>query len=56
MASSNVSLSVFGQTFLEEERLNFNLRRNYLYLFDNMKNEVLKIDSSIGISLLDRKS
>lgn len=56
MASSNVSLSVFAlnSEFFHEERANYNLRRNYLYLFDNMKNEVMKIDATIGISLLER--
>ena len=40
--------------FFEVEKANLNLRRNFVYLFDNMKNEVLKLDSTIGISLLER--
>jgi len=57
IASSNVSLQVFGQNyeFFEEERANLNLRRNHLYLFDNMKNELMKLDCTIGLSLLERR-
>ena len=31
-----------------------NLRRNYLTLFDSMKNETVRLDVTLGISLLDR--
>ena len=57
LASSNVCLEVFAQKYeyFEEERANLNLRRNYVYLFDNMKNEVMKLDTTIGISLLERR-
>jgi hypothetical protein len=57
MASSNVDISVMGKNyeFFESEKANLNLRRNFLYLFDNMKNEVMKVDVSIGVSLLDPK-
>ena len=55
LASSNVSLTVFANTFFDDERPSHNLRRNFLYLFDNMKNQVIKIDASIGISLVERK-
>lgn len=56
MASSNVNLGVLSKNyeFFETEKANLNLRRNYLFLFDNMKNEVMKVDVSIGVSLLDR--
>jgi hypothetical protein len=56
MASSNVNIGVIARNyeFFDEEKANWNLRRNYLYLFDNMKNEVMKLDVSIGVSLLDR--
>ena len=57
MASSNVNVSVLARNyeFFDSEKANWNLRRNYLFLFDNMKNEILKLDVSIGVSLLDRK-
>ena len=31
-----------------------NLRRNYLTLVDSMKNETVRLDVTLGISLLDR--
>lgn len=31
-----------------------NLKRNYLTLFDSMKNEAVRLDVTLGISLLDR--
>lgn len=36
LASSNVNISVLGQKyeFFERETININLRRNYLFLFD----------------------
>ncbi|CDW82200.1 UNKNOWN [Stylonychia lemnae] len=54
--NNNVSLLLFAQdqAYFEVETQNLNLRRNYLYLFDNLKNEVMKLDSTIGISLLER--
>jgi hypothetical protein len=57
LASSNVSLSAFAtknSEFFEVETPNWNLRRNFLSLFDNMKNEIMKMEVSIGISLLER--
>ena len=55
-ASANISIGVYGQNyeFFEDEKLNWNLRRNYISLFDNMKNEVMRLDVSIGISLCNR--
>ena len=57
VASSNVSVSVIGKNyeFFDDEKVNWNLRRNFLYLFDDMRNEVMKLDVSIGVSLLERK-
>ena len=55
IASANVSLSVFSESFFDDERPAFNLRRNFLQLFDNMKNQILKLDVSIGVSLVERK-
>jgi hypothetical protein len=51
-----VSLSAFAKQseFFDDEKANWNLRRNYLYLFDNVKNEVMKLDVSIGISLMEK--
>ena len=56
LASSNVNVSVLGQKyeFLERETANVNLRRNYVYLFDQTQNEAVKIDCSLGVSLVDR--
>ena len=36
LASSNVNIAVLGQKyeFFERETVNVNLRRNYIYLFD----------------------
>lgn len=31
-----------------------NLRRNFIFLYDHMTNEVVKLDATIGVSLLDR--
>lgn len=57
IASSNVSINVIAKNyeFFDDEKANWNLRRNFLYLFDNMKNEVIKLDVSMGVSLLERK-
>lgn len=57
IASSNVDLSIMAKNyeFFEEEKANLNLRRNFLFLFDNLKNEIMKLDVTIGVSLLDRK-
>ena len=56
LGSSNVNVGILGKNyeFFDEEKANLNLRRNYLFLFDNMKNEVMKLDVSLGVSLLDR--
>ena len=56
LASSNVNINVLAQKyeFFERETANVNLRRNYLYLFDQMQNEVVKMDVSLGVSLVDR--
>ena len=57
LASSNVNIGVMAQNnaFLAPETSDSNLRRNYLVLFDSQKNETVKIDCSIGVSLLDRE-
>lgn len=57
LASSNVNIGIIAKNYeyFDSEKPNWNLRRNYLYLFDNMKNEIMKIDVSIGVSLLDRQ-
>jgi hypothetical protein len=57
LASSNVNIGVMAQNneFLAPETTDSNLRRNYLVLFDSHKNEVVKIDCSIGVSLLDKE-
>ena len=57
LASSNVNVSVLGQKyeFFERETTNINVRRNYLYLFDQATNrEAVKMDVSLGVSLVDR--
>ena len=53
-ASANVSLGAFREDYLQPERPNVNLRRNYLQLFDSMKTEIVRLDVTIGVSLLDR--
>jgi len=39
LASSNVDIGILANNyeFFEEERANFNLRRNFIHLFDNVK-------------------
>ncbi len=56
LASSNVDVGILANNyeFFEEEKANYNLRRNFIHLFDNVKNEVMKLDVSIGVSLCDR--
>ena len=56
LASSNVNINILAQRyeFFERETANVNLRRNYLYLFDQLQNEVVKLDVSLGVSLVDR--
>ena len=56
LASSNVNVSVLGQKyeFFERETVNVNLRRNYVYLFDQTQREAVKMDVSLGVSLVDR--
>ena len=56
LASSNVNVSVLGQQyeFFERETVNVNMRRNYLYLFDTNQKEAVKMDVSLGVSLVDR--
>jgi|LauGreDrversion4_2_1035121.scaffolds.fasta_scaffold744559_1 hypothetical protein len=36
------------------ELSNVNLKRNFLTLFDSMKNETVRVDVTMGISLLNR--
>ena len=56
LASSNVNISILAQNYeyFERESPNVNLRRNYLMLFDPMHNEVVKLDCSLGVSLVSR--
>lgn len=35
LASSNVNINVMSEQFLKPERAEFNVRRNYLVLFDH---------------------
>ena len=58
LASSNVSVKILGQNyeFFGEETLNVNLRRNILYMFDQLQNEAVKCDVSLGVSLVDRET
>lgn len=55
LASSNVNLGVLGQNCLKPERAEVNVRRNYLVLFDQTNLEAVKLDVSIGVSLVDRE-
>lgn len=57
IASSNVSINTIAKNyeFFDDEKANWNIKRNFLYLFDNMRNEIMKLDVSVGVSLLDRK-
>ena len=56
LASSNISISTLGENyeFFDEEKENLNLRKNFIFLYDNMKNEVMKIEVTIGVSLLGK--
>lgn len=56
LASSNVNVGVLGKNdlFFQPEKVNVNLRRNYMILFDSLQNESVKIDCSLGVSLVDR--
>ena len=58
LASSNVNVKVLAQNneFFGEETININLRRNILYLFDQLQNETVKMDVSLGVSLVDREA
>ena len=57
LASSNVNIAMFAKhnEFLKPETANMNLRRNYLALFDTAQVETVKIDCSLGVSLVDRE-
>ena len=58
LASSNVNIAVLGgkYEFFERETANVNLRRNYIYLFDQTQKEAVKMDVSLGVCLVDRDS
>ena len=58
LASSNVNVKVLAQNmeFFGEETINVNLRRNILYLFDQLQNETVKMDVTLGVSLVDREA
>ena len=49
-----MNLGSFEPGFLAPELANVNLKRNYLTLFDSMKNEAVRLDVTLGISLLER--
>lgn len=57
LASSNVNIAVLAKhnEFLKPETANVNLRRNYIVLFDSTQTEAVKLDCSIGVSLVDRE-
>lgn len=55
LASSNVNIGVLGGSFLKPETVEQNVRRNYLVLFDSANQECVKMDVSIGVSLVDRE-
>jgi len=40
---------------MKESIINVNLKRSIVYLYDNMKNEVIKLDVSVGISLVNKE-
>jgi hypothetical protein len=56
LASANVNINILAgkHEFFDRETPNVNLRRNYMYLFDPMQNEAVKMDVSLGVSLVDR--
>ena len=54
LASSNVNIGVIASNCLKPERAEQNVRRNYLVLFDSANLECVKMDVSIGVSLVDR--
>ncbi len=56
LASSNVNIAVLAKNdeFLKHETANVNLRRNYIVLFDSTTTEAVKLDCSLGVSLVDR--
>lgn len=56
LASSNVNIAVLAKqnNFLKPETANVNIRRNYIVLFDSTQTEVVKLDCSLGVSLVDR--
>ena len=58
LASSNVNVAILGHnyTFFDRETVNKNLRRNYVYLFDQTNSSAIKMDVSLGVSLVDRDS
>ncbi len=55
LASSNVNIGVIAQNCLKPETADSNVRRNYLVLFDSSNQECVKMDVSIGVSLVDRE-
>lgn len=57
LASSNVNIASLAKSneFLRLETANVNLKRNYLALFDGAQTETVKLDCSLGVSLVDRE-
>jgi hypothetical protein len=47
-------MQVFQQFFLAPETPGHNLRRNVLTLYDGLRNETLKLDVTIGLSLMEK--
>jgi hypothetical protein len=56
LGSSTVNLAAFAQdqAYLAGERANVNIKRHGLSLFDAMKNEVVRLDVTMGVSLMER--
>lgn len=54
LASSNVNIGILGHSCLKPEIAEQNVRRNNLVLFDSANQECVKMDVSIGVSLVDR--
>ena len=53
LASSNVNISCLSTQILKQETADQNVRRNYLVLFDSTETECVKMDVSLGVSVVD---
>ena len=58
LASTSISLRVFteNKAFLSYEDPSSNLKRSSIKLFDNLKNQIGRLDATICIALLDQGS